>query len=139
MRYKVHFFFFLFLVLFYSCPDEEDDGLTEIPENDRTEQQIIDRDLLLDYFDTHYYNSAYLQNNPGFTLDEIIISELPEDGNLPDPDQNTMLSDDIITYTTTYFDIEYEYYILKIFQGDSETSPNFSDRVRDNYEGSLMD
>jgi hypothetical protein len=80
-----------------------------------------------------------LQNNPNFTLDEIIISELPEDGNLPDPDQNTMLSDDIVTLTTTYFDVEYEYYILKISQGASETSPNFSDLVRVNYEGSLMD
>ncbi|MAV00764.1 MAG: hypothetical protein CMC37_04220 [Flavobacteriaceae bacterium] len=139
MRYKVHFFFFLFLVLFYSCPEDPDSGLVDIPENDRTEQQLIDRDSLLGYFDTHYYNSAYLQNNPNFTLDEIIISELPEDGNLPDPDQNTMLSDDIITLTTTYFDIEYEYYILKISQGASETSPNFSDRVRVNYEGSLMD
>ena len=139
MRYKVHFFFFLFLVLFYSCPDDTDDGLVEIPENDRTEQQLIDKDSLLGYFDTHYYNSAYLENNPGFTLDEIIISELPEDGNLPDPDQNTILSDDIITLTTTYFDIEYEYYIIKISQGESETSPNFSDRVRVNYEGSLMD
>lgn len=139
MRFKVHFFFFLFLVLFFSCPEDDGDGLVEIPENDRTEQQIIDNDSLLGYFETHYYNSAYLQNNPGFTLDEIIISELPEDGNLPDPNQNTMLSDDIITLTTTYFDVEYEYYILKINQGESETSPNFSDRVRVNYEGSLMD
>lgn len=74
MRYKVHFFFFLFLVLFYSCPEDPDSGLVNIPENDRTEQQLIDRDSLLGYFDTHYYNSAYLQNNPNFTLDEIIIS-----------------------------------------------------------------
>ena len=139
MRFKVHFFFFLFLFLFFSCPEDDVDGPVEIPENDRTEQQIIDRDSLLGYFETHYYNSAYLQNNPGFTLDEIVISELPEDGNLPDANQNTMLSDDIITLTTTYFDIEYEYYILKINQGESEVSPNFSDRVRVKYEGSLMD
>ena len=139
MRFKVHFFFFFFLVLFFSCPEDDGDGLVEIPENDRTEQQIIDRDSLLGYFETHYYNSAYLQDNPDFTLDDIIISELPEDGELPDPNQNTMLSDDIIILTTTYFDVEYEYYILKINQGESETSPNFSDRVRVNYEGSLMD
>ena len=64
-----------------------------------------------------------------FNLNHIIISELPEDGNLPDPDQNTMLIDDIEIFTTTYFDIEYEYYILRINQGGSEISPNFSDRV----------
>ena len=43
------------------------------------EQQIIDNDSLLQYFETHYYNSAYLQSNPNFTLDNIVISELPED------------------------------------------------------------
>ena len=91
MRFKVHFFFFLFLFLFFSCPEDDVDGPVEIPENDRTEQQIIDRDSLLGYFETHYYNSAYLQNNPGFTLDEIVISELPEDGNLPDPNQKPCL------------------------------------------------
>tara|TARA_B100001113_G_scaffold182919_1_gene149905 strand:- start:2430 stop:3407 length:978 start_codon:yes stop_codon:yes gene_type:complete len=139
MRYKVHFFFFLFLVLFYSCPEDPNDGLVQIPENDRTEQQVIDRDSLLQYFETHYYNSTYLESNPNFNLNHIVISELPEDGNLPDPDQNTMLIDDIEIFTTTYFDIEYEYYILRINQGASETSPNFSDRVRVNFEGSLMD
>ena len=139
MRFKVHFIFFFLLVLFFSCPEDPDDGLVQIPENDRTEQQVIDRDSLLQYFETHYYNSTYLESNPNFNLNHIIISELPEDGNLPDPDQNTMLIDDIEIFTTTYFDIEYEYYILRINQGGSETSPNFSDRVRVNFEGSLMD
>ena len=139
MRFKVHFIFFFLLVLFFSCPEDPDDGLVQIPENDRTEQQVIDRDSLLQYFETHYYNSTYLESNPNFNLNHIVISELPEDGNLPDPDQNTMLIDDIEIFTTTYFDIEYEYYILRINQGGSETSPNFSDRVRVNFEGSLMD
>mgnify|MGYP002856011520 CR=1 FL=1 len=139
MRFKAHFFFFFLLVLFFSCPEDPNDGLVQIEENDRTEQQIIDNDSLLQYFETHYYNSAYLQSNPNFTLDNIVISELPEDGNLPDPDQNTMLIDDIEAFTTTYFDVEYEYYILRINQGASEISPNFSDRVRVNFEGTLMD
>ena len=63
MRFKVHFIFFFLLVLFFSCPDDDDDGLVQIPENDRTEQQIIDRDSLLQYFETHYYNSTYLESN----------------------------------------------------------------------------
>ena len=139
MRFKLNFLFFFLLVLFFSCPEEDPDGPVQIPENDRTEQQVIDRDSLLQYFETHYYNSTYLQSNPNFTLDHIVISELPEDGNLPDPDQNTMLIDDIEIFTTIYFDVEYEYYILRINQGGSEISPNFSDRVRVNFQGSLMD
>ena len=38
MRFKAHFFFFFLLVLFFSCPEDPDDGLVQIPENDRTEQ-----------------------------------------------------------------------------------------------------
>ena len=103
MRFKAHFFFFFLLVLFFSCPEDPDDGLVQIPENDRTEQQVIDRDSLLQYFETHYYNSTYLESNPNFNLNHIVISELPEDGNLPDPDQNTMLIDDIEIFNFTFF------------------------------------
>ena len=71
MRFKVHFIFFFLLVLFFSCPEDPDDGLVQIPENDRTEQQVIDRDSLLQYFETHYYNSTYLESNPNFNLNHI--------------------------------------------------------------------
>ena len=43
------------------------------------------------------------------------------------------------TKTTTYSEVEYDYYILKIKQGEGAASPLFSDKVRVNYSGSLMD
>ena len=67
------------------------------------------------------------------------IRDRPEDGELPDPGQNTLLIDLVETFTTTYFDVEYEYYVLKVNQGGSDNSPNFSDKVRVSYEGTLMD
>ena len=123
----------------FSCGDDEGDGITEVPEADRTEQQVIDNDSLVGYLQTHYINETILSNNPSISFENIEINELPEDGELPNPDQNSLLIDLVETFTTTYFDVEYEYYVLRINQGGSEVSPNFSDKVRVSYEGSLMD
>ena len=78
-------------------------------------------------------------NNSEVSFNDIEITELPDDGELPNPDDNTLLIDLVEVLTTTYFDAEYEYYILKINQGGAENSPNFSDKVRVSYEGTLMD
>ena len=123
----------------FSCGDDDDDGIIEVPEADRTEQQVIDNDSLVSYLQSHYVDASLLSNNPTISFNEIEINQLPEDGELPNPDQNSLLIDIVETLTTTYFDVEYEYYILKINQGGSENSPNFSDKVRVSYEGTLMD
>jgi len=127
------------LLLGFSCGDDDDDGIVEVPEADRTEQQVIDNDSLVSFLQSHYVDESLLTNNPTILFDEIEINQLPEDGELPNPDQNSLLIDMVETLTTTYFDVEYEYYILKINQGGSENSPNFSDKVRVSYEGTLMD
>ena len=127
------------MLLGFSCGDDDDDGIVEVPEADRTEQQVIDNDSLVSFLQSHYVDESLLTNNPTILFNEIEINQLPEDGELPNPDQNSLLIDMVETLTTTYFDVEYEYYILKINQGGSENSPNFSDKVRVSYEGTLMD
>ena len=139
MKLKLYILIIAILFLGFSCGDDEGDGVTEVPEADRTEQQVIDNDSLVGYLQTHYINETILSNNPSISFENIEINELPEDGELPNPDQNSLLIDLVETFTTTYFDVEYEYYVLRINQGGSEVSPNFSDKVRVSYEGSLMD
>ena len=139
MKLKLYILIIAILFLGFSCGDDEGDGITEVPEADRTEQQVIDNDSLVGYLQTHYINETILSNNPSISFENIEINELPEDGELPNPDQNSLLIDLVETLTTTYFDVEYEYYVLRINQGGSEVSPNFSDKVRVSYEGSLMD
>ena len=139
MNFKKFIFLFTILFIGLSCGDDDDDGLVEIEEADRTEQQVIDNDSLLGYLQTHYINTSLLINNQDISLDDILINELPEDGELPNSSENSLLIDVVETLTTTYFDVEYEFYILKLNQGGSETSPNFSDKVRVSYEGDLMD
>lgn len=139
MKYKPYILLITILLVGFSCGDDDDDGIIEVPEADRTEQQVIDNDSLVSYLQSHYVDASLLSNNPTISFTEININQLPDDGELPNPNQNSLLIDIVETLTTTYFDVEYEYYILKINQGGSENSPNFSDKVRVSYEGTLMD
>ena len=139
MKLNLHILLISILFVGFSCGDDGADDVIEVPEADRTEQQVIDNDSLLGYFQTHYVNELFLINNPSISLNDIEINELPMDGELPDPDQNSLLIDLVETFTTTYFDVEYDYYVLKVNQGGSDNSPNFSDKVRVSYEGILMD
>ena len=123
---------------FVACK-KNDTPTTVVEERDRVEQQIVDNDSIIGYLETHYYNSsAFGASNPNPSIDELIISELPDDGILPDPDNNTLLIDAVETKTTVYLDTDYEFYILKLNQGGGE-SPSFADKVRVNYEGRLLD
>ncbi len=139
MKLKLNIILISILFVGFSCGDDGANNVIEVPEADRTEQQVIDNDSLVGYLQTHYVNESILINNQSILFNDFEINELPEDGNLPDPDQNTLLIDLVETFTTTYFDVEYEYYILKVNQGGSDNSPNFSDKVRVSYEGTLMD
>ena len=139
MKLKLYILLIAVLLIGYSCGDDDDDGLVEVPEADRTEQQVIDNDSLVNFLQTHYIDESLLMNNSEVSFNDIEITELPDDGELPNPDNNTLLIDLVEVLTTTYFDAEYEYYILKINQGGAENSPNFSDKVRVSYEGTLMD
>ena len=124
--------------LLFSCPDD-DSGLVSIPEVDRTIQQVVDDSILRNYLETHYYNAGQLSEMESFTISDIVITELDESGVLPDPDVNTMLIDDVITGSTVHEDTEYDFYYLNLNQGGGEDTPNFSDKVRVNYEGNLLD
>ena len=67
------------LALMTSCKKDDDGGGSTIVERDRTQQQVVDRDSLLGYFDTHYYNSALLLDGNDHSIYDIEITELPKD------------------------------------------------------------
>ncbi len=142
MKIKNYTAFLLVLILgFIGCKKNDIDVVT-VPERDRAEQQLVDKDSLLGYLSTHYYNASTFVTTGNYKMSDLVISELPKDDNgnyldLPDPGNNTLLIDDIEIKTTTHLDVEYEYYILRISQGGG-TSPNFTDNVKINYSGNLM-
>lgn len=128
--------FLLSILALVGCKEDESEYIP-VPDRDRTEQQIVDRDSLLGYLETHYYNSGDLADGLDYSIDEIVITELEEGESVPD--NNTLLIDAVDTYTTTYQEVEYEYYILKINNGESGYNPNFTDLAELVYSGNLLD
>ena len=72
MKIKLLKYLFLVFLIFVSCGDDDDNGIIQVPEADRDEQQVIDNDSLLGYFQTHYINQSQLIGNLNIGLDEII-------------------------------------------------------------------
>lgn len=130
------------LVSFISCGDDDDDNTVDFEIRDRTEQQVIDKDSIISYLTTHYYNSSFIASTSNAKYTDIVITELPQDtdGNylaMPNPDENTLLLDAVDVFTSTYLEVSYEYYILRLNEGGGE-SPKFTDAIRVRYEGSSV-
>ena len=131
------------LALMTSCKKDDDGGGTSIVERDRTQQQVVDRDSLLEYLNVHYYNSSLFLDGNDHSIYDIVITELPTDesGNhLIDelPEGHTLLIDDVVTIPFTFLETNYEFYVLTLNQGGGKR-PTFADDVRLNYLGSLQD
>ena len=125
-------------ISFISCK-KNDNAANTVEIRDRAEQQIIDNDSIIGYLQSHYYNSSeFGVLNPNPRLMDLIITALPEDGVLPDPDNNTLLMDAVQKISVVYASTDYDFYVLKLNQGGGD-SPAFADTVRVSYEGSLLD
>jgi hypothetical protein len=142
---KISIFFLTLVLLVLSCNKDDDGGEIPVVEiRDRAEQQIADNDSIVKYFETHYYNSsAFGSSNVNPSIKDLVITELIEGESVPDG--NTLLSTildvpgaALETQTFIYAETEYKIYILRLNQGGGTQSPNFSDKVRVNYEGLLL-
>ena len=127
----------LIVLSFISCGDDDEIPVPEI--RDRGEQQITDKDLLVEFLNTHYINEDLFLNNPttDFTVDDIVIQSLEEGMSLPAGSEFLINSSFLETRTTTFEDVEYEYFIIRVNQGGGAYAPKFTDDVRLNYEGAL--
>lgn len=123
-------------VAFISCKDDDNGPTIDFEERDRTEQQIADKDSLIDYLSTHYYNSSFFESGTNHRMEDIVITELEEGDTVPDG--STLLIDAVETHYTTYLETDYEYYVLRLNQGGGE-APKFTDQVRVRFSGYLED
>jgi len=136
---KVALLILCLLVGFLSCNKDDGNGGTTVVEvRDRAEQQIADNDSIVAYLETHYYNASAFVSNLDSSISDLIISELPESGVLPDPTNNALLMSAVETKTVVFADTDYQFYILRLNDGGGD-SPTFADTVRVNYEGFTLD
>ena len=81
MTYKYNIFFICTLMLsLIACSNDDDDTPVSVPENDRTEQQVVDNDSLVDYLNTHYYNATEVSAISNPTVADVVITDPPRDG-----------------------------------------------------------
>src|SRR5690606_14378679 len=118
-----------------SC-NKDDDEVPTIPPRDRGEQQIADKDSLVNYLQTHYYNAVHLDTIPNPNTNELVITKLNDGEEVPEG--HSILMDSVETKTTEYRGTNYEYYVLKINQGGGNDKPTFADRIFLTYEGFLL-
>ncbi|OEJ98808.1 hypothetical protein A8C32_06355 [Flavivirga aquatica] len=119
---------------FLSCK-KDDDGI-QAPQNiNISEQQIKDNDSIVNYLETHYYNSSTIESDP--KIKNLVITKIEKGA--PVPTGNTLLNDKVESKTLTIGDVTFEYYILKLNQGGGVNSPAFSDNVLIAYEGIELD
>ena len=127
---------------FLSCNKDDDSAPPPVEIRDRDEQQEKDKDSLLKYFATHYYNSSEFEAIANPTIGDLKITKL-EDGETVAPDGSTLLEvamgAKLETKTVVFADTEYEYYILRLKQGGGTESPTFADNVVVKYEGFTLD
>ncbi|NOY47587.1 MAG: hypothetical protein GXO84_05235, partial [Chlorobi bacterium] len=136
---KITLYVFCIMVGFASCSKKDNtDDLIVIPVRDRAEQQIADKDSLIGYLETHYYNSGTFINSTNPSIDDLVISELPSDGVLPDSANNTLLIDAIEIKNTVNVEVDYEYYVLRLNQGGGSEKPHFTDNIRVKFSGNLL-
>ena len=140
---KIKYYLLMILVLamtFNACKSDDDDGPTEVPPEDRAEQQAKDKDSLIGYLNSHYYNSGEISGILNPTLEDLVITELLVGATVPV--NHTLLIHDVDIKTSVFQDenndVNYEFYILNLNQGGSEDSPKFCDDVRVSYSGSFL-
>jgi FKBP-type peptidyl-prolyl cis-trans isomerase FkpA len=124
---------------FMGCKKDDDDTVPPVPPRDRGEQQILDKDSLIKYLETHYYNSADFESNPNPSISDLVITKLNDGEVVPEGSTLLMDSPKLSTIQTTYADAEYEFYVLTLNQGGGEDKPTFADDVLVNYEGFTLD
>lgn len=120
----------------FSC--KSDDDVVAFAElRDRAEQQVEDDAALVTFLSTHFYNydefdfmNPESAANDTFTMQFGVIEGVNA--------SRTPLIDQIEERTTTYFDIEYKYYVLKLRDGGGIEYTSF-DAVDLTYRGQLLD
>lgn len=130
----------ILILLFGACTPDETEVIV-IPPRDRAEQEIVDRDSLLGYLETHYYNKSFFSDpTANYSKGDIIIIDTPtdEEGNVYE-----LLIDNVVTHQSSFLAQDYDYYVLdvnpELFDGDGGPKPNFTDNISINYTGFMQD
>lgn len=134
MRLTRLFFLLVFTSAFIIGCSKDDDEVEVIPPRDKGEQAIEDEEALITYLSTHFYNEEDFENPPADFDYQIRFDTINE----ANADKTPIIESDLLeTRTFTRDEIDYNYYILKIREGEGN-KPTFADSTFQNYRGELL-
>ncbi|WP_420573054.1 hypothetical protein [Kordia sp.] len=133
---KFTFLMIITSAVIFSCKSD-DDTATFAELRDRGEQQIEDDAALIEFLTTHFYNyDDFDLTNPESAANDTFTMEF---GKIEGANASrTPLIDQVEVRTTTYLDVDYKYYVLKLREGGGKTYSSF-DAVDLTYRGQLLD
>jgi hypothetical protein len=135
---KIGFFIIVFITVFSACNEDDGLGITPPEIRDRAVQQQADMDSINEYLKSHYYNKSEFSVGLTPRIADLEITKITDE--VISEDADSLLINAVgAPKSTTFFDTDYEYYILKLRQGGGENSPSFVDDIRVLYEGFLLD
>ncbi|QHI39181.1 hypothetical protein IMCC3317_45860 [Kordia antarctica] len=136
---KIIKFTFLMIIVstvIFSCKSD-DDTVSFAELKDRGEQQVEDDAAIVTFLSTHFYNYEDFDfTNPDSAANDTFVMTFGviEGANAG----KTPLIDQVEERTTTYFDVAYKYYVLKLRNGGGKSYSN-ADAVSLTYRGQLLD
>lgn len=121
------------LLVCVGCPNDDDDGLIEVPVRDRGEQSIEDDEEIRTYLATHFYNYEDFENPPADFDYEIRFGEIEGDN----ADKTPILErSELKTKIYSRFGAENKLYILQVREGaGNESFATFTDSTLMTYKG----
>ena len=128
--------------VFFSCSKDDDgNGVVISPPRDRSEQQSLDDEILIDYLRTHFYTLKDVDLNS----DNLPEYQVPVFDTIAgdNSDQQPLLESNNLVRKTYFRDeVEYAFYILRFNEGagidERKSSPTFADSTFITYRGELL-
>lgn len=122
------------ILLFCTACPNDDDAIESIPLRDRGEQSVADNELLIEYFQTHYYNYQEFDNPPANFDFKIVIDTLTSDDVGVESIWDRQDDNELVPITYDRFETSNTLYVLKAREGVGEVT-TFADSTFVTYTG----
>ena len=135
--FKFIFYSFFLILVVYSCK-KDDSSLDSVPVNDISTQYALEKDSIIEFLQTHFYNYEDFENLPNNSSVELLIDTISGDNSdkIPLYDQVSNLMIEVEDENSEM--IPHNMYYIINREGNGE-SPTVADSVFVAYKGLTLD
>ena len=135
--FKFIFYSFFLILVVYSCK-KDDSSVDSVPVNDISTQYALEKDSIIEFLQTHFYNYEDFENLPNNSSVELLIDTISGDNSdkIPLYDQVSNLMIDVEDENSEM--IPHNMYYIINREGNGE-SPTVADSVFVAYKGLTLD